>query len=319
MVKNIKFVMTLQVYNYINDPTHKKPIYQSTRRALKGYVDSGVIELVENDFQGSDSCIFVVETDDHCRILASKNKNNFARFNFRDKYSTLSNPRVVECKSFCRRSLVGKHEIPLPLIPDEKNFNFNPPQPETQSSANSNKYFITFKGKMMQFDKSGGLRLDLLPLHNNVDIIICPLRHFGEVYDTYCEAAFVRSDFFQYDDLMNTDFGFVPGGRQPATYRLIECLRLGVIPVIYEYTDLTVLPFEDRLDWSAFSIYIPAIDIGDKIDYLNKNLLKLRSLSSSRREAMKDIGRKVFDDCFSNHARVGDFLRENYRHIFVNS
>lgn len=308
--------MTRDVYDYIHQASHKKPIYQSTKRALKGYFKSGLIKLVENDFEGSDTCTFIVETNEHCRILDGRSKNKFARFNFRDKYSTLSNDKVIECKSFCKKSLIGESEIPLPLIPDEKNFSFSSVDLGVQVGKEK-KYFITFKGKVMQSNKPGGLRLDLLPLHNHFDVIVCPMRHINDTYDTYCEASFERSDFYEYEDLMNTEFGFVPGGRQPATYRLIECLRLGVIPVIYEHKNLFMLPFENKIDWNAFSIFIPANDFCNQTIQLNEQLSNLRSISNHKKAEMKSAAQEVYKTCFSDHEKVGRFLLQNYHQLFL--
>jgi hypothetical protein len=212
--------------------------------------------------------------------------------------------------------LIGESEIPLPLIPDEKNFSFSSVDLGVQVGKEK-KYFITFKGKVMQSNKPGGLRLDLLPLHNNFDVIVCPMRHINDTYDTYCEASFERSDFYEYEDLMNTEFGFVPGGRQPATYRLIECLRLGVIPVIYEHKNLFMLPFENKIDWNAFSIFIPANDFCNQTIQLNEQLSNLRSISNHKKAEMKSAAQEVYKTCFSDHEKVGRFLLQNYHQLFL--
>lgn len=46
-------------------------------------------------------------------------------------------------------------------------------------------------------------------------------------------------------------FGFCPRGGGSNSFRLYECLMVGVVPII---TDVIQLPFTDDVDWSEFSI-----------------------------------------------------------------
>jgi len=43
-----------------------------------------------------------------------------------------------------------------------------------------------------------------------------------------------RSAVFSFQELLNTTFGLVPGGRRPNSYRFIETLARGVIPVVIQ-------------------------------------------------------------------------------------
>ena len=54
--------------------------------------------------------------------------------------------------------------------------------------------------------------------------------------------------------LHDSKFGLVPRGDAMFSYRLMETMAMGVVPIII--SDGWQLPFEDMLDWSEFSIRI---------------------------------------------------------------
>lgn len=72
-------------------------------------------------------------------------------------------------------------------------------------------------------------RMSALHLHNEANGVIVAMKCFdshGEPLvpgnEEYCREHQARYDAFDYQDLMNTTFGLVPGGRSPATFRLGE-------------------------------------------------------------------------------------------------
>ncbi len=46
-----------------------------------------------------------------------------------------------------------------------------------------------------------------------------------------CRRIATDFDRTSYDDLMDTTFALIPSGRSPATYRLVEALSAGALPV----------------------------------------------------------------------------------------
>lgn len=73
-------------------------------------------------------------------------------------------------------------------------------------------------------------------------------------------------------------FSLCPRGYGRSSFRLYEAMQLGAIPVfIY---DQKWIPFEDEIDWSEFSVLIPAENI-NKIDEI------LSSISSEKIDSMR--------------------------------
>ena len=76
-----------------------------------------------------------------------------------------------------------------------------------------------------------------------------------------CRYAQNESDYYArghnaaYEELMNTTFGLAPRGCGPSSYRVIELIQMGIIPVIMQ--DDSVLPFAELIDWSELSILVP--------------------------------------------------------------
>jgi len=90
---------------------------------------------------------------------------------------------------------------------------------------------------------------------------------------------------YSFVELLNTTFGLAPRGYGPTSYRLLELLALGVIPVILQ--DKTVLPFSEWLDWSEFSVLVPERSIG-AIPFI------LQSISREKVVKMQRRGREVY-------------------------
>ena len=175
-------------------------------------------------------------------------------------------------------------------------------------SARNKKYFATFKGRIYEKGKPGDIRLDLLRFHNDSDIVIAPLRHRQELYDQSILALFERGIRYSYLDLMNTVFAIVPGGRQPATYRLIECLSAGVVPIIYENPSRLVLPFQDVIPWSKISLVADSSapgSLGNALEYA-------AGICRDDLDSMIFMGRDIYRKYFESHERVAGVLLSLY-------
>lgn len=100
--------------------------------------------------------------------------------------------------------------------------------------------------------------MSLVPLQDEASGVIMSL-HCFETHNEhllpenveYCQALSDQYNDHNYPSLMNSTFGLVPAGRSPGTYRLVEIMSAGSIPV-FVGRDL-VPPFMEQIDWSSFS------------------------------------------------------------------
>lgn len=127
-------------------------------------------------------------------------------------------------------------------------------------------YFLTFKGSLYLNSHGSEERVSLRPLHDEDNGVITALgcfevhkEHLMEENVEYCEGLKSRFEKFDYNRLMNTTFGLVPGGRSPGTYRLAEVMSAGAIPV-FVARDI-IQPFREQFDWPSFSFSFAPTDV----------------------------------------------------------
>jgi hypothetical protein len=100
-------------------------------------------------------------------------------------------------------------------------------------------------------------RLALAKLHDGHDFIcelIPPDGHVGKI-----DAASATQDPAFSSLMSRSTFAFVPRGDAMFSYRLIEALSFGCIPVIL--SDGWVLPFDRLIDWHSISLRFPELRI----------------------------------------------------------
>jgi hypothetical protein len=108
------------------------------------------------------------------------------------------------------------------------------------------KYLASFQGA-----PSHPVRAALRQIHDGekfVIHIIDPTRHSTLKLD----ATTGRADDDYRDIMENADFAFIPRGDALFSYRLLEAMSFGCIPIIL--SDNWVLPFHRLIDWSSCSL-----------------------------------------------------------------
>ncbi|MFQ5962990.1 MAG: exostosin family protein [Candidatus Scalinduaceae bacterium] len=162
-----------------------------------------------------------------------------------------------------------------------------PASPTTKIPAHftrQEKYYLTFKGAI-----SHPFRLNFLKFHNNDDIIIKLLDH-NKSGHTRPWATGQENNREYLDLLSNTRFSLILRGDALFSYRLLEVMAFGTIPVIF--THGWVLPFSEILDYGSFSVIIDPEDWHNTISILN-------SYTDRQIETMRKKVKTVYDKHFS--------------------
>jgi len=150
-------------------------------------------------------------------------------------------------------------DISLPLVHKEhmeKGGDVLPTYLDSQSSSKS--YLLAFKGKRYVYGIGSETRNSLYHLHNSRDVIMVTTCKHGkswkEMKDERCEEDNAEYDRYDYEVLLrNSTFCLVPRGRRLGSFRFIEVLQTGCIPVLL--SNSWVLPFSEIIDWKSSAIW----------------------------------------------------------------
>mmetsp|Transcript_821 Transcript_821/g.2728 ORF Transcript_821/g.2728 Transcript_821/m.2728 type:complete len:953 (-) Transcript_821:2162-5020(-) len=127
--------------------------------------------------------------------------------------------------------------------------------------AEKRRVLLSFRGT--RSPRSDQTRRHLWKIHNGVDIITpCACRWFdadnndSTGYDERCKLDEEAFQAVTYTELLSSSkFSLIVEGFGYHSFRLTEVLAAGAIPVIV--IDHYVLPYEEILDWSTFSVRVP--------------------------------------------------------------
>jgi len=140
-------------------------------------------------------------------------------------------------------------------------------------------------------------RRALAELHNGTSIVVELVdrtNHFGKL-----DAESQIADPAYVELLNSTIFAFVPRGDAEFSYRLLEVMSFGCIPIIL--SDGLVLPFDRSIPWYEFSLHLPQGRIGE-IPKL------LAQISPNRVAAMQRTTVKVYFEFFAEMNRIMETL-----------
>lgn len=115
-------------------------------------------------------------------------------------------------------------------------------------------YFLSFKGKRYVFGTGSETRNSLYHLNNQRDVVMLTTCRHGkkwrELSDNRCTEDESNYDQYNFVDLLkDSKFCLIPRGRRLGSYRFLEALSFGCIPVVL--SDSWVRPFDDIIDWSS--------------------------------------------------------------------
>ncbi|KAJ7521320.1 hypothetical protein O6H91_19G047900 [Diphasiastrum complanatum] len=133
------------------------------------------------------------------------------------------------------------------------------------------KYLLTFRGlRYLGHDGEGVFRShdSFRAIHNGKDIIVATsCKHFindlnrqkDPALGAHCDEDEAIYANYTFGDLMNSTFGLVPAGVSPNSYRFVEVLSAGAIPVLI--ADNYVKPFDTLFEWHRCILQFPSTEM----------------------------------------------------------
>ncbi|CAH8467056.1 unnamed protein product [Heterobilharzia americana] len=181
-----------------------------------------------------------------------------------DEYRLWLGQAMIAKASFSTKHFRPKFDISLPLIHPEHptRSGINHVQHLVSSEHLRGRvdlpYLLSFKGKRYVSGIGSASRDILFHLHNGEDIIMLTTCRHGTDWTRYadkrCATDMALYDTYNYWELMhNSTFCLVPRGRRLGSYRFLEVLQAGCIPVMLS-NDLE-LPFSEVIDWNRAVVW----------------------------------------------------------------
>lgn len=133
------------------------------------------------------------------------------------------------------------------------------------------KYLATFRGlRYLGRSGEGVFRSydSFREMHNGKDVIVATscdhfinnmVREKEPALGAHCDEDALVHQNYTFNDLMNTTFALVPAGVQPSSYRFLEVLSAGAIPVLI--ADNYVKPFDTLILWYKCLLQFPTTEM----------------------------------------------------------
>lgn len=159
---------------------------------------------------------------------------------------------------------------------------------------------MVFKGKRYTLGIGSETRNMLHHLHNDRDILIFTTCKHGkrwkDIKDERCSQEIINYDKYDYQALLaNSTFCLIPRGRRLGSFRFLEALSVGCIPVLL--SNNWVKPFESVIDWTQ------AVIEADE-----RNLLQLpemlRAYDWRSIDSLKSQSIAIYNTYFSSVERI---------------
>jgi len=122
-----------------------------------------------------------------------------------------------------------------------------------------------------------------------------PSSDASEIEAAECAMEQYIYNQYKFDDLMNSTFGLVPAGRGPSSFRLLEVLSAGAIPVVI--SDNFVLPFDSLIEWRRCLFVFPT-------SQMHRIVPTLRSLSTEEIEHRRQYCLFIYHDFLMDDDKI---------------
>lgn len=172
---------------------------------------------------------------------------------------------IIAKASIMHENLRQGFDISIPLypkhFPTKKHRQYSKTDKDIKRDTNifpaRRKYMLGFKGKRYLTGIGSETRNGLHVLHNDKDIIMLTTCRHGKDWEKHADSRCFKDnknyERYDYHDLLaNSTFCLVPRGRRVGSYRFLETLEYGCIPV--SMSNGWDLPFAEVIDWSKFSV-----------------------------------------------------------------
>uniref|UniRef100_A0A0N4Z1S6 Exostosin domain-containing protein n=1 Tax=Parastrongyloides trichosuri TaxID=131310 RepID=A0A0N4Z1S6_PARTI len=210
---------------------------------------------------------------------------------------------MIARSSFSASKLRYNFDISFPLFHADHTFTKKDAMKEKvkmKRYQKEDKYFVSFKGKRYVYGIGSETRDSLHHLHNGENIIMATTcKHnndWKKFEDSRCEKDNEMYDHYDYNDLLrNSTFCLAPRGRRLASFRFLESLKAGCIPVIL--SDDWVLPFDEIVNWNNGVVYTPENMSFLLIDQLGR-------LTYDQVKEMRKFGEDIYWKYLSNYESI---------------